>query len=116
MIHIPVYFNFYNTVCQSQMRLILSNQSINFTDISFQLSDSLNGTAVTVEITLPSENQTEEVTQLLQYYSFSFSMLGSYAISDNNRGIQAISASCESRQYHITLALSPDPTSFNFAR
>lgn len=79
------------------MQSILSNRSVNFTTISFQLMDSLNGTAVTVEITLPLENQTEVVTELLQYYSSSsFSMLGSYAISVENRGVQAISASCES--------------------
>ena len=79
------------------MQSILSNRSVNFTTISFQWMDSLNGTAVTVEITLPLENQTEVVTELLQYYSSSsFSMLGSYAISVENRGVQAISASCES--------------------
>lgn len=82
------------------MQSSLSNQSVEFTDISFQLMDSLNGRAVTVEITLPLENQTEEITQLLLYYSSSlFSMLGSYAISVENRGVQAISASCESKKY-----------------
>ena len=84
------------------MRSILSNQSLEFTDISFQLMDSLNGTAVTVEITLPLENQTEVVMELLQFYvSSSFSMLGNYAISIENRGVQAISATCESKQYSI---------------
>ena len=79
------------------MRSILNNQSVDYTTISFQLMDSLNGTAVTIEITLPLENQTEVVTELLQYYSSSsFSMLGSYAISVENRGVQAISASCKS--------------------
>lgn len=81
----------------SQMQFVLNNRSVNFTDISFQLMDSLNGTAVTVEITLSSENQTEVVTELLQYYSSSFSMLGGYAISVDNRGVQAVTASCESQ-------------------
>ena len=84
------------------MRSVLSNRSLEFTDISFQLTNSLNGTAVTAEITLPLENQTEVVMELLQFYiSSSFSVLGSYAISIDNRGVQAISASCESKQYPI---------------
>ena len=88
------------------MRSVLSNQSIEFTNISFQLMDSLNGTAVTFEITLPSENQTEEITQFLLYYSSStFSMFGSYNISAENHGVQAISASCEYKRMpgHIPL-------------
>ena len=77
------------------MRILLSNQSVNFTDISLQLSNSTNGTTVTVQITLPSESQADEVTQLLEYYS-SFVMLGSYAISDENRGVNIITASSKS--------------------
>ena len=80
------------------MQSLVSNQSVEFTDISFQLTKFLNGTAVTIQITLPLENQTQVVTELLQFYSSSsFSMFGGYTVRDENHGIRVISASCESK-------------------
>lgn len=88
------------TVLFLQMQSLLNNQSVEFTDISFQITNFLNGTTVTVQITLSQENQTQEFTELLQFFSSSssssFSMFGDYTVRDQNRGIKVISASCES--------------------
>lgn len=63
--------------------MLFNNGSIQFENISLLLNDSLNGTAVTVEIILQSANQTRDVTRLLNYFiSSSITMLGNFTISD----------------------------------
>ena len=69
------------------MRDLLSNRSVNFNNISLLLMpDSINGTAVRVEITLPSDRQRDEVSQLFEI----FSVIGGFAISSMNRGFNIV--------------------------
>lgn len=62
-------------------------------NISLRLNASLNGTAVTVEIILPSANQSEQVIDLLNYFSSSITMLGIYTISGHSRDYTIIEGS-----------------------
>ena len=71
---------------------LFNNQSIQVTDISLRLNVSLSGTAVTVEVILPSANQTEQVTRLLDDFSAS-TMLGKYLLSDQSQDYILINGS-----------------------
>lgn len=72
--------------------MLFDNRSIHVTDISLWLNVSLSGTAVTVEIILPSANQSEQVMRLLDDFSSS-TMLGNYFLSGQSQNYILINGS-----------------------
>ena len=79
----------------SQILRLFNDQSIQFESISLRLNDSLNGTAVTVEVILPSANQSEQVISLLDHFSSNITMLGSYTLRQQSQGYTVIEGSCK---------------------
>ena len=86
-----------------QIKRLLINESVTFTSVSVLLTtlDSTNGTAVTIELALPSTTDTDEVTQLLESYS------EQYSSRVDNRGSIAVIPSSElpSTQHIVTRKL-----------
>lgn len=78
------------------MGALLVDRGVNFINISLQLSESINGTTVTAEITLPSsDTQKERISQLVEYFSSTFQALRNYSVNDENRGATLVIPSCE---------------------
>ena len=74
-----------------QIKRFLINESVTFTSVSVSLTtlDSTNGTAVTIELALPSTTDTDEVSHLLESYS------EQYSSRADNRGSIAVIPSSE---------------------
>ena len=72
--------------------MLFNNRSIQVNDISLRLNISLSGTAVTVEIILPSANQSEQVMRLLDDFSSS-TMLGNYLLNGQSQSYILINGS-----------------------
>ena len=77
--------------------MLFDNRSIHVTDISLWLNVSSSGTAVTVEIILPSANQSEQVMRLLNGFS-SFTMVGNYFLSGQSQDYILINGSRKLRK------------------
>ena len=81
---------------QLQMRIILSDQSVDFNNISVQLYDFRNVTAVRVEILPISATQGQQASRLLSdYVSSNFTMLGQHLVTVENRGVSRVVPSRE---------------------
>ena len=77
------------------MRIILNDQlqSVDFNNITVQLYDFRNVTAVRVGVT---STQGQQVLRLLSdYFSSNFTMLGQHLVSVDNRGVNLVVPSCE---------------------
>lgn len=77
------------------MRIILNDQlqSVDFNNITVQLYDFRNVTAVRVQVT---SNQGQQVLRLLSdYFSSNFTMFGQRLVSVENRGVNLVVPRCE---------------------
>lgn len=79
----------------SQILRLFNDQSIRFESISIRLNNSLNDTAVTIEVILPSANQSEQVISLLDHFSSNITMLGNYTLRQQSQGYTVIEGSCK---------------------
>lgn len=90
------------TLTLTQIKVLFKEQSIQFRSISLRLNDSSNGTAVTVEVILPSASQSPQVISLLEHFSSNITMIGSYTLSQQSPGYTVIEGSSmlESNEFH----------------
>lgn len=98
------------TLTLIQITVLFNDRSIRFTNISLQLNDSSNGTAVTVEVILPSASQSQQVISLLDHFSSNITMIGIYSLGKQSPGYTIIEGSSKlgsNKKYCGTFLLRP---------